>query len=458
MITRLAVSSAFTITSPSSAQNLIARSSDASDTMNLSIVGATAGPVAATETRALTGKREVNFATNSLITLTGANLASSATGTITICSQGAAGTAQMIALTVPANATTITVGLTGFTQAYTFRSPCRETILLPATGASLVTGALPASYIKITLNGTAKYFWFSNGTTTDPAPGGTGYAVTFTGADADTVMAAALRASMVTNLTNFATTVSSATVTITGIALGSITISQNAASFTLTSVEAGTADAAYQIRTGYHTDGVAATTSNIADYIDRALDASGTAGQHYGTGTAANPYLTSGASGTSVNLSDRLAVSRLLAWSFAQSSTHFSLPSTMSGGVNGTVLATLYAGTTQAYSSFTLWSPDALTATLPALATPTTNSVQTRGRNFTIHARCENVVSAIAMRLETSDDGTNWASRTATYPIISADNNEQWVSVSEPVEFARIVFTANANTLTSALHTVIIST
>lgn len=458
MITRFKADSNYTLTNPSSAQNLIARSSNAADTMNLSIVGAIAGPTATVETRALTGQREVLFSTYSLVALTGANLASAAAGTVTIYQQGTAGTAQLLVTTVPASADTVTMGLTGFTTAYTFRSPCRATILCPA-GAALVTGAAPGSYVSVVLNGTTKYFWFSNGTSTDPAPGGTGYAVAFTGGDSDTTIAAALQASMVTNLTAFATSVASATVTITGIALGAITITQDAgADFTLTTVAAGTADAANQIRTGYTIGGVAVTETDVANYINLAIDADGTPGQDFGTGTTQNTYITSSSSGVSVNLSDRLAVSRQLAWVFSQSGSALSLPATLSGGATGSTLATIPAGTTTVYNDIDLWSPDLGTDTMPALATPTTNSIAVRGKLSVIHTRCANISSAITAHVETSDDGTNWASRAATYAITPLDNNQQWLNINEPVEFLRVVFDANANTTASAVQMALITT
>lgn len=344
MISRFTVSGD-SLSNPSSAQTLIARSTDAADTMNLTIVGATSAPASVTETRALTGKREVSFATNTLATFTGAQLASAAAGTVKILQQGTKASGDIRVDDQPANNETLTIGLTGFTQVYTFKSA-----LTPA-----------ANEIAI---GADKYV----------------------------------------------------------------------------------------------------TAQNIC----RAINAGSGSGTSYGGGTAANSYVAAyadsgftdsdlnGTSEVTIYIRDLIPCSRLLTWSVSTTAVNLSLRAP-SGGVDGTTLGTISAGDTAIYIDIDLWTPDVTDPTLWAQATPTTDAIRLRGKPCTIHVRCENVSSAIQLRIETSDDGTNWASRAATYAITNADNNEQWIAVDEAVEYLRLVITANANTTDSALHCACIS-
>lgn len=107
---------------PASAQTLLARSTSASDTQNLILTGATSAPVNVTETRALTGQREVGFTTNTLATFTGAKLASAAVGAVTVYEQGTKGYGFVRVDTNAANNDTLVIGLTGFLQTYTFKT------------------------------------------------------------------------------------------------------------------------------------------------------------------------------------------------------------------------------------------------------------------------------------------------------------------------------------------------
>lgn len=102
---------------------------------------------------------------------------------------------------------------------------------------------------------------------------------------------------------------------------------------------------------------IGATAADTADNIRRAINAAGTAGTHYGTGTVANAFASATVNTTVVTLTDRLACARGLAWTLTQSSTEFALISP-TGGVNGTLLATIAAGSTQAYDDITLLNED----------------------------------------------------------------------------------------------------
>lgn len=342
MIQRFVATTQFQLLNPSSAQTLIARSTDASDTMNLSIVGTTSAPAAVSETRPLTGQREVAFVTNTLAALTGINLASAATGTVKILQQGVKGWGDILVNAQPVDGDTLTVGLTGFTQVYTFR-----TVLALADEIAI-------------------------------------------GAD------------------KFVT----------------------------------------------------------AQNIGRALIAGTGSGTSYGVGTVANAFVTSwadsgftthdlnGTSETTIYIQDLIACARLLTWAVSTDCADIALRAP-SSGQDGTILATLSPGTTQGYATINFWTPDLVATTLPAKATPTTDTVQVNGRRSTLHILSANLGSAVRARLETSDDGFNWASRVTDYPINNIDNDEFWYSL-EPIEFLRVAFTVNANTVASAIQMALI--
>lgn len=310
-------------------EKVIFRSDNAADTGNYTHTGKVSGTSTA-ETNALTGKREVQ-STNTFTDFTSGALSAAQTGNVRVYGQGTAGTAFLRAETNPADGTTVTFGLTGFTQAYRFKN----------TTAS-------AFDVKI-------------------------------GADAT------------------------------------------------------------------------ATMLNLK----KAINADGAGdGTDYHTGTTANPYVTGSASGTIITLTDRLAVSRQLAWSFAQSSTHLSLPSTLSGGVTGTLLATLAAGDTHVYDDFSLSSEGLATDTLPALFTGTSNWVRVSGKLCALRFKCANVGSAIALNYQTSTDGSNAA--TGATSITSLDDNavatpQRVIPGEQNVEYIRLNITANANTTDSAV-------
>lgn len=200
---------------------------------------------------------------------------------------------------------------------------------------------------------------------------------------------------------------------------------------------------------------IAATINAQATNIYEAINAGANSGTDYGTGTVANAYVSAAAPvGASVTITDKLATSRLLGWTLSQTVGATLTLTAPIGGVNGSVLASLPTATTQLYNAFTLASEGLASNTLPALATPTTQSVRTGGRNTSLRFKCANVVSAIALKYQTSTDNTNWSDGLTS--ISSLDDN----SVASPrivvpgegsIEYIRLVFTANANTIDSAL-------
>lgn len=187
----------------------------------------------------------------------------------------------------------------------------------------------------------------------------------------------------------------------------------------------------------------------------KAINLDGVAGTDYFTGTAANAYVSATVSGTIITLTDRVGCNRQLDWVLSQSSTHFSLPSTLSGGTDGVLLVIVVVGQNLIYDAFTLSTEDISTATLPALLAPTTDAIKLSGRACTLQFKCPNIANAIALRYETSTDGVNWSYGQAS--ITSLDNNPVGnkplvvIPTERNIERIRLVFTSNTNTLDTAL-------
>ncbi len=320
------------------AQKLIVRSTNSADTMNLSVIGLVSA-VNTSETNALTGKRELRTA-DTFTSLIQAVLASAAAGTVTVQQLGTKGTASIIVSTNPANDDSVTLGLTGFTQAYVFKS--------------ILTGA------------------------------------------------------------------------------------------------------AYEVLLG-------ATAADTAENFRRALwngnaarsDGAG-AGTLYGTGTVANPYLEpTGISGTQIAVRDLLECARQLAWSFAQSGTGLSLPSTLSGGVDGPLLASLAPGDTATYNNFDLDDEALAAAKLPALFTGKSDWMGVFARPI-FELRAANLSSGVACSYEYSNDKTNYL--VGGTSITDLDNNVQHIDPAEKwFSYVRLNVSTNVNTTGSSVNAKILA-
>lgn len=336
--TAFVFSSAHPITAAmTSAQKLIVRSSSAADTMNLSTVGLVSA-VNTSETNALTGKRELRTA-DVFSSLTQAVLASAAAGTVTVRQLGTKGAAALIVTTNPSNLDTVTIGLIGFTQVYTFKS----------------------------------------------------------------VLASA-----------------------------------------------------YDVLIG-------ATASDTAENLRRAMwngnvargDGDG-AGTLYGNSTVANPHLEPTAiSGQQIAVADLLECARQLSWSFTQSGTGLSLPATLFGGVDGTLIASLAPGDTATFNNFNL-DDEALAANkLPALFTGKSDWMGVFGRPI-FQLRAANLVSGVAVSYEYSNDKTNFLAGATS--ISNLDNNVQNIDPAEKwFSYVRLNVSANANTTGSSINAKILA-
>lgn len=154
---------------PSSAgEKILIRSTNAADTMNASFSGPVAS-VATAETVALLGAREVQT-TNAFEALTLVKLASAPAGTVNFYTQGTKGSGVITVGALPANNTTLTIGLTGFTQVYTFKtvlSGAANEILIGAdvyTMASNIFEAINNGTVAEANNGTNAGTRYGTGT------------------------------------------------------------------------------------------------------------------------------------------------------------------------------------------------------------------------------------------------------------------------------------------------------
>lgn len=184
-------------------------------------------------------------------------------------------------------------------------------------------------------------------------------------------------------------------------------------------------------------------------------------GTTYAAATTVNPYLSASASGTVLTITDRIACHRQLAWSFAQSSTHFSLPATLSCGVDGVLIGRVDSGGLGpwAFNPITFSTEDLANNTLPALLAPTTDWILLNGKSCVLQFKCSNVVTPIPLKYQTSTDQINASDGVTS--ITSLDNNtvaspQRVVPSERCIEYIRLVFASNANTTDSALDSRVI--
>lgn len=191
---------------------------------------------------------------------------------------------------------------------------------------------------------------------------------------------------------------------------------------------------------------IAASINAQATNIYEAINAGANAGTDYGTGTAAHADLAASApSGSALVITDKIACNRQLGWTNTQTTgATLSLVAPI-GGTDGTLLAYLAIGITQVFNSLTLSTENLGSPTLPAKVAPTTDPLIINGKECTIRLRAPAVSSGIAVKYQTSTDGTNWIDGAVS--ITNLNNNTQFIKPTEQnVERLRLAFTANANT------------
>lgn len=388
-------------------EKLVAVSTDASDTVNIVITG---NSTPASETLALSTDGKIERETAATFdSLTALSASATLTGYVSVYGQGTAGVGDIRLDSVPAGAETLVIGLTGYTQTYTYRQPAAFTIQTVAASA-----LADSDYFDIAIGGTTNRFWYEidGAGGVAPADPGTLTKVSILSTDTAADVATATEAAMETTITGWSFSVSSSTITAAKDVLGTATLTFTdgaaaaATGFTYTAIGTGTADAANQIRTGYTNTGEAATTTDVALWTQYAVNATGgTAGTHYGTATAANSYLSASAASGVVTLTDRIACYRSLGW--VVTSPASGEARTIAGGAYGTLLALITADEF-IQSSQIFDNADLADNTLLALWADATDAIFVNGQPSTLRLQINNVTTAVTVTLQASDDGTTW--------------------------------------------------
>lgn len=427
----------FTAAPSAAGEKLIAVSTAnaANDRDGVTIVGSIAGPSSTSETRALqTDSRIERETTASFISISSLSIVTAPlTGSIYLYGQGVAAEGYLQVTSVPADASTLVVGLAGYEQTYTFRCPAAFT-LSTGTAASTTTIA-DSDYFDIAIAGTTYRFWFEVDGAGGVAPSNPGVLtkVSILSTDTNADVATTLEAAMETAITGWTCSVSSSLITAVKNVLGTATLTFTdgaaAAATGITYDESGelgegTADAANQIRTGYSAStGAAATTDEIALYIQYAMNASGgTAGTQYGTGTSAHAYLSALASTTVVTITDRIACLRQLGWSSTPPTGITAINPI--GGAYGNLIG-IVSGSTNISTGMILNTPDASEPTLNANYQSWTDPIQVQGRQATLSINAGNFSSAVIAKLQVSDDGDG-----STFYDVSGDSADLTGTVS----------------------------
>ncbi len=352
---KVSASGSFSAQPLSSGEKILIRSTSAADTMNATLSGVVSATPTA-ETVALLGAREVQT-TNTFTSLTMAKMASAPAGTVNFYRQGTKGSGVITVGALPANNTTLTIGLTGFTQVYTFK-----TVLTGAANEILIAADIfqQASNIFEAIN---------NGTVAEANNG----------------------------------------------------------------TQAGTRYGTGTVRNTF-IDAYSTAAFATAD-LDRTTQ-------------------------TSVYIRDRLAIVRQLTWVLSSTAAAgvFTQLVSILGATTGTLIVALTSSATQIASAMTFYNPTLSavlgTGLLLAATTPTSDPLYIGGKATTIRLYAANYASAVTVDLEVSDDGVTWITMGLT--ISTLDNNNQWFNPS-PLEWIRLVVSANSNTVDSALHCVVIS-
>lgn len=211
-----------------------------------------------------------------------------------------------------------------------------------------------------------------------------------------------------------------------------------------------TTAAAYDVKIG-------ATTEATYGNLKKALNADGVGdGTDYHAGTLANPYVSATVSGAIVTFTDRIPCSRLLGWACAKSGTTISIANP-SGGVDGTLLATIGASATAVYNPISLDDETLVLGYLPGLVNWTSDAIPVAGKRFSIHLAASNVTTAMEADYEYSTQATPTVWRPGLSSITDMDNNSQVVTPSEVVEQVRLKIN-NTNTAAASVNAKLVST
>ena len=186
---------------------------------------------------------------------------------------------------------------------------------------------------------------------------------------------------------------------------------------------------------------IGATKEDTAANLNAAINASGTPGVEYYTGTTAHPIYSSTVSVDVITLTDKVPCARQLDTIITESASNFSKRVPI-GGVDGATLATIAIGSISNSIPLTFSTEDHATATLPALMTAVSSYVQVDGRRAMLRLWSDN---AIDYKIQSSTDLINWTDTSEGTDTLTA-STLTFVYLAEITDFIRFVIVTNANT------------
>lgn len=159
---------------------------------------------------------------------------------------------------------------------------------------------------------------------------------------------------------------------------------------------------------------IGADTDATATNIKKAINDEGTENTHYGTGTAINAFVSAAVTGSVITLTDKLAVARLRSWVLTPSNGGSLNCVAPTGGVLGTLLASIAIGDTAAYDDISLLNEDLAGANLPAGVNFTSDWINLGGASATLNLSVSG--TALAVSYQTSTDGSTARTGQTTLP------------------------------------------
>jgi hypothetical protein len=177
--------------------------------------------------------------------------------------------------------------------------------------------------------------------------------------------------------------------------------------------------------------------------------------------TSAHNYLSATSSSGTITLTDRINCNRQLAWVITPSDANDFSICTIRGGIDGTLIVAMAAGTDTASTSSTSGldlDSEALTTTNVISGVPTyTDAIRVGGR-FALSIKANTSPNgAITGIVQLSNDGTNFNHDATGWTDLDSDHDQFILASDYFAEYARLKFNSYASTNAIALNMKFIS-
>lgn len=177
--------------------------------------------------------------------------------------------------------------------------------------------------------------------------------------------------------------------------------------------------------------------------------------------TTAHPYLSATSSSGTITLTDRINCNRQLAWVITPSDANDFSICPIRGGIDGTLIVAMAAGTNSASTSSSSGldlDSEALTVTNVISGVPTyTDAVRVGGR-FALSIKANTSPNgAITGIVQLSNDGTNFNHDATGWTDLDSDHDQFILASDYFAEYARLKFNSYASTNAIALNMKFIS-